>query len=143
MNFTVTILDEKQGMLSVRRMSTDVSWPSSEQIAAEGSRLLGQVVSVRFFLRTTDPCEVIYGATTTSELPDEIADLVGSARVEKMPIYEVIRQALVERGWRIVEAAEENKLGEVHEFAHPETGKTMAWLDAVVAQADRENVEGP
>jgi hypothetical protein len=55
------------------------------------------------------------------------------------PIYEVLRQALFERGWRVDLAAEPNRIGEVLEFIHPETGRAMAWLDAFDAQQRRED----
>jgi hypothetical protein len=53
-------------------------------------------------------------------------------------ILEAIRQALIERGWKIDETVVENRGGELHEFIHPETGRRLAWLDAVFAQQDRE-----
>jgi hypothetical protein len=54
------------------------------------------------------------------------------------PIDVVIRNALIARGWTIDEDAKENAGGELHEFVHPETGRRMAWLDAVFAQEKRE-----
>jgi hypothetical protein len=54
------------------------------------------------------------------------------------PIYEALKAALVERGWGIDPDARESRQGEVAEFVHPETGKRMAWLDALLAEQERE-----
>ena len=53
-------------------------------------------------------------------------------------IYEALRAALVARGWKLDPDARESRQGELAEFVHPETGKRMAWLDAVMAEHERE-----
>lgn len=54
------------------------------------------------------------------------------------PLYDVIKQALVERGWKIDADATENNFGEVREFVHPATSKKLAYVDAVYAEMERE-----
>jgi hypothetical protein len=54
------------------------------------------------------------------------------------PIRDTVRQALIDRGWKIDETAVENRAGELHEFIHPETGTRRAWLDAFF---DQETIE--
>jgi hypothetical protein len=55
-----------------------------------------------------------------------------------MRIYDVVRDALVERGWEIHAGAIERPDGEVREFVHPVTGKKMAWINALLAEQERE-----
>jgi len=57
----------------------------------------------------------------------------------KIPgIYEAIQGLLVERGWKIEPTAKEDRYGATMEFIHPETGRAMAWIDAILAESDRE-----
>lgn len=53
-------------------------------------------------------------------------------------LYPAIRELLVDRGWKIDMTALESKDGELREFIHPETGRRMAWFEAVLAQQARE-----
>jgi hypothetical protein len=53
------------------------------------------------------------------------------------PIHAEIKRLLVERGWGIDKGAQENASGEQREFIHPDSGKRMAWLDAVLADMER------
>ena len=53
-------------------------------------------------------------------------------------MYEVIKRALVERGWAIDVNAIERPDGELHEFVHPTSCRRMAYLDAIHAEMDRE-----
>ena len=53
-------------------------------------------------------------------------------------IYDAVKDALVERGWRIDETATETRSRELHEFIDPETGRRMAWLDAIDRQQELE-----
>jgi hypothetical protein len=57
------------------------------------------------------------------------------------PIYDAIKELLIERGWDIV-PANENKHGEVREFMHPQYAKVLpvAWLDAIILEHDNESV---
>ena len=55
-----------------------------------------------------------------------------------IPMYEAIKALLVERGWAIDAGARENQCGELHEFIHPETGRRMAYIDAILAEEERE-----
>jgi len=55
-----------------------------------------------------------------------------------IPIYDAIKAALIERGWGIDANAKERKDGELHEFIHPITKISYAWLDAVFKQQDIE-----
>lgn len=55
------------------------------------------------------------------------------------PVYKQVAAMLSARGWLIDEAAIENASGELREFVHPDTSKHMAWIDALLAEADREN----
>lgn len=59
----------------------------------------------------------------------------------KPSIYETIKAALVERGWKIDESAVENRMGEKNEFLHPETGRAFAWIDAVLVQHEQFDSE--
>lgn len=59
------------------------------------------------------------------------------------PIYDVLKNALVDRGWTIDDSQSEielviNRGGEVREFVHPHSGKRLAWLDAFYAQEAME-----
>lgn len=54
------------------------------------------------------------------------------------PIRDVVRAALIERGWKIDETAVETPSGELHEFIDPDTGRRLAWLDAFFRQEERE-----
>lgn len=54
------------------------------------------------------------------------------------PMYDVVKDALVARGWGIDLDAVERADGELREFVHPETGARMAWLDAFWAEQSRE-----
>ena len=51
-------------------------------------------------------------------------------------VYEIVKDALIERGWSIDEDAVETKNGELHEFINPRTGAKMAWIDALLKQSD-------
>lgn len=55
-----------------------------------------------------------------------------------MSIYFEVKELLQRHGWTIDLSAEERPDRELHEFVHPETGKKMAWLDALVAEHERE-----
>jgi hypothetical protein len=57
---------------------------------------------------------------------------------DKTPIGDAIRDALIARGWQIDKTAVENASGEVKEFIHPQNGRRLAWLDAILSQEDRE-----
>ena len=49
-------------------------------------------------------------------------------------VYDAIKQALVERGWKIDESATETPSGELHEFVHPVTERRRAYIDAILDQ---------
>ncbi len=55
------------------------------------------------------------------------------------PIYDVIKDALIERGWGIDSKIKENESGELLEFIHPVTGKRRAYIDAVLDQGEIED----
>lgn len=54
------------------------------------------------------------------------------------PMYDVVRDALIARGWKIDETAVETRSGELREFIDPDTGRRLAWLDAFFRQEERE-----
>lgn len=49
-------------------------------------------------------------------------------------IYQVVRDALLERGWRIDPNAREDFVGTLKEFLHPKTGRPHTWIEAIEAQ---------
>lgn len=55
-------------------------------------------------------------------------------------MYDVVKDALVERGWKIDKDAKENSSCELREFIHPESGKRMPWIDALL---DEYHERGP
>ena len=59
------------------------------------------------------------------------------------PISEIIKEALVARGWAIDETAQPNALGELRQFIHPTTLRRMAWLDAVLSEMDLDSFRRP
>lgn len=56
-----------------------------------------------------------------------------------MSIYDTIKAALIERGWKIDSLVVERQDGEVHEFIHPDTNKKYAWIDAINEELAREH----
>lgn len=50
------------------------------------------------------------------------------------PIYDAIKELLVERGWKIDPDAKETRSGILREFIHPEDGHTYAYIDAVLEE---------
>jgi hypothetical protein len=79
------------------------------------------------------PCEPRF---TNSDTNPSVAYELGKhdeklSRAAK-PIDEAIRDALIERGWKIDPDAKQNASGELREFIDPQTGTRMAWLDAVL-----------
>jgi hypothetical protein len=53
-------------------------------------------------------------------------------------IDDAIKNALLVRGWLLDDTVKENAQGEAACFIHPGDGERMAWLDAVLAQQERE-----
>lgn len=80
----------------------------------------------------------LFDAHELREILDTINAMLKTVETSASGLQEAIKAALVERGWQLDEAAVEAPDGEVRMFVHPETGATMAWLDAVLAEQDRE-----
>ncbi len=59
-----------------------------------------------------------------------------------MKLDDEIRELLKRRGWKIDEAAVENRSGELCEFIHPDTGVKLAWIDALIEEGAREYRKG-
>lgn len=52
----------------------------------------------------------------------------------RTPIVDLIKSALLERGWKIQEDVKPNGYGEMHEWVSPMDGKLMTLADAVWEQ---------
>ncbi len=83
-------------------------------------------------------CEY-YGAREVTG--PELHTLVRLAREAIMHegIYQAIRKLLASRGWTIDPTEKEDSYGATKEFIHPTTGERYGWVDAILAEGEREN----
>jgi hypothetical protein len=55
-----------------------------------------------------------------------------------MPIYREVWQLLKDRGWETDEHGGVSGNGDLREFVHPERRIRMTWVEAILAQRERE-----